>query len=161
MSPTAHTRDQLSLSPRNATQANGKGGGCTRSTQFDDADVRRRSISINTNRGHTLNPLLDGIGDVGHNLHSFAQEPALALLGIQGMGQPVSQRSLPSPSPPGATRRTKGEERKRNLFDDVVVDLSGGDVVVAIEREIHETLIVAQIQVGLTSVVQHEDLVHD
>ncbi len=44
------------------------------------------------------------------------------------------------------------------LLDDRVVDLAGGHVVVARHPARRETLVVAEIQVGLAAVVGHEDL---
>ena len=52
----------------------------TGAAELDDADIGRGGVSVNANGCHTLYPLLDGIGDVGHHLHCLAQKTALALL---------------------------------------------------------------------------------
>ena len=44
------------------------------------------------------------------------------------------------------------------LVDHVLVDLAGGDVVVAVQRDIEEALIVPKVKVNLAAVVQHKDL---
>ena len=44
------------------------------------------------------------------------------------------------------------------LLDHVPVDLAGGQVVVLREGDVEEPLVVAEVQVGLAAVVQHEHL---
>ena len=44
------------------------------------------------------------------------------------------------------------------LRDDALVNLAGGDVVVPRQSRIHESLVVAQVQVGFAAVVQNEHL---
>lgn len=43
-------------------------------------------------------------------------------------------------------------------LDNVLVDLSSGDVVVLAERDVKVTLVVAKVEVGLTTVVENVDL---
>jgi hypothetical protein len=43
-------------------------------------------------------------------------------------------------------------------LDDVLVDFSGGDVVVAGKLDIEEALVVAKVEINLTPVVKNEDL---
>lgn len=43
------------------------------------------------------------------------------------------------------------------LLDDFAVDLSGGDVVFSCEGDVEVSLVVAQIQIYLSSIVQHKD----
>ena len=47
---------------------------------------------------------------------------------------------------------------KALLLDDVLVDLARGDVVVAVQSDVKETLIVAEVKVHLTTVIQHKHL---
>jgi hypothetical protein len=44
------------------------------------------------------------------------------------------------------------------LLNNVVVDLASGNVVVAVEREIHEALVVAQIKISFTAVIKNKHL---
>ena len=44
------------------------------------------------------------------------------------------------------------------LLDDVLVDLSRGDVVVAVESDVKESLIVTEIKVHLSPIIQHKHL---
>jgi hypothetical protein len=44
------------------------------------------------------------------------------------------------------------------LLNDMVVDLAGGDVVVAVERQIHEALVVAQIKISFAAVIKNKHL---
>lgn len=46
------------------------------------------------------------------------------------------------------------------LLNNVVVDLASGNVVVAVEREIHEALVVAQIKISFTAVIKNKHLQH-
>jgi hypothetical protein len=65
-------------------------------SQFDDADIRLLARVVDRYPRHLLDPVLDGIGNVGDDLHGFTQVVTLAF-----------------------------------ALDDVLVDLAGGDVVVA------------------------------
>jgi hypothetical protein len=42
-------------------------------SKLDDAHVGRTVAPIHRHLGHTLNPVLDGVGYVGHHLHRLAQ----------------------------------------------------------------------------------------
>ena len=42
--------------------------------------------------------------------------------------------------------------------DDVLVDLAGRDVVVSLQRHVEESLVVAEVKVYLSAIVQHEYL---
>lgn len=44
------------------------------------------------------------------------------------------------------------------LFNDVLVDLAGGDVVIAGQIEAEVALVVAQVEIGLAAVLEHEAL---
>ena len=44
------------------------------------------------------------------------------------------------------------------LADDLLVDLSRGDVVVHVERDVEKALVVAQVEVDLAAIVEHEHL---
>jgi len=44
------------------------------------------------------------------------------------------------------------------LLNDMVVDLAGGNVVVAVERQIHEALVVAQIKISFAAVIKNKHL---
>lgn len=44
------------------------------------------------------------------------------------------------------------------LLDDLAIDLAGRDVVVAAERDVEVPLVVAKVEICLSSVVQHEHL---
>jgi hypothetical protein len=44
------------------------------------------------------------------------------------------------------------------LGDDLLVDAAGGQVVVAAELRVRETLVMAEVEVGLGAIVGHEDL---
>ena len=44
------------------------------------------------------------------------------------------------------------------LLNDVVVDLAGGNVVVAVERQIHEALVVTQIKISFAAVIKNKHL---
>lgn len=92
-------------------------------TQLDDADIRLGLGLVDGDLGYPLNPLLNGIGDVGHDLHGLTKIMANAL-----------------------------------AVDDVLVDLSGGDVVIAGERGEEVALVVAKVEVHFTAVVCDIDL---
>lgn len=44
---------------------------CT--SKFDNTDIRRAIPAINRHLGNPLNPVLDGIGDMGDNLYCLAK----------------------------------------------------------------------------------------
>lgn len=92
-------------------------------TQLDDADIRLRLGLVDGDLGYPLNPFLNGIGDVRHDLDGLTEIVADAL-----------------------------------AVDDVLVDLSGGDVVIAGERGEEVALVVAKVEVHFTTVVCDIDL---
>lgn len=50
-----------------------------RTSELDNADIRLLIGVVNWNFGNSLNPVLDGVGNVRHDLHGFAQIVTLAL----------------------------------------------------------------------------------
>lgn len=85
-----------------------------RAPQFDQTHVGRAFTAVHGDLRHSLNPVLDGVGNVRDDLDGFAEVVASSL-----------------------------------SVDDLLVDLARGDVVVACESDVEETLIVAQIEVCL------------
>ena len=90
--------------------------------KLDDAHVRLLARVVDGYAGNLLHPFLDGVGDVGDDLHRLAQVVALAL-----------------------------------ALDDVLVDLAGGDVVVAGEGDVEVALVVAEIEVDFAAVGEDKD----
>ncbi len=84
------------------------------------ADLDQHEVDAVVAREHEL---LDGVGDVGHDLHRAAEVVAAPLLG-----------------------------------DDLLVDAAGRDVVGLARRHAGEALVVAEVEIGLGSVVRHEHL---
>lgn len=52
----------------------------------------------------------------------------------------------------------KDEDEREDLLNDALVDLARGDVVVLAEGEVNEALVVAEIEVGLATIVEDEHL---
>ena len=57
-----------------------------RTAQLNDADVGRAGAAVDGDVGDALNPVLDGVRDVGHDLHGLAQVVAPPLLLDDGLG---------------------------------------------------------------------------
>lgn len=70
------------------------------------------------------------------------------------------RRSCVRTDEPGDGERAENAvlPRETDLLDDAVIDLASGDVVVLVEGEVHEAFVVAQVEIGFTTIVQHEHL---
>jgi len=93
-----------------------------RTAQLDDADIRLLARVIDWYPRHPLDPVLDGLRDVRHDLDRLPQvvAPALAL-------------------------------------DNMLVDFTGRNVVVARQGDVEVALVVAEIEVDLAAVGEDED----
>ena len=94
-----------------------------RATELDNASVWLLARIIDWNLSDPLDPVLDGVRQMGHHLHC---SPEVI-------------------TPPFA-------------FDDMLVDLAGCDVVLPRQGNVEISLVVAQVKIDLTAVVQHEHL---
>lgn len=92
-------------------------------SEFDDADVRLLVSVIDGNLGHTLNPVLNGVGEMRNNLHSLSK---------------ILTSSL--------------------SLNHVLVDLTGGNVVVPSKGDVDVPLVVTEIQISFTTIVENKNL---
>jgi hypothetical protein len=90
-------------------------------SQLNYAYIGLLARVINRYPGHLLYPILDSIGDVGHDLHRLAKVVAFAL-----------------------------------TLDDVLIDFTSCDVVVAREGDVEVTLVVAEIEIDFAAVREDE-----
>jgi hypothetical protein len=95
-------------------------------SELDDADIGLLARVVNGDGGNTLDPVLDGIGNVRDDLNGLTEVVSLAL-----------------------------------TLDDIPVDLAGGDVVGAGQSNVKVTLVVSEIEIDLTTIVQDKDLTYD
>lgn len=94
-----------------------------RPSKLDDANVGFFVRVVDRYPRDALDPVLNGIGQMGYHLNGPAEviSPSLAL-------------------------------------DDMLVDLAGGDVVLSGQGDVEITLVVAEVEVYLSAVVQNKDL---
>lgn len=91
---------------------------------------------------------MDGVGQVGDDLDGLAEVVSLALRGGREDRYQLGMSSF-----------TYHLSAWTHLpFDHVAVDLSGGNVVVLAQRDVQVPLIVAEIQIGLPTIVEDVDL---
>lgn len=90
-----------------------------RSTKLDDANIRLFVRIIHRYPRHSLNPILNRVGKMGHHLHSTTKVVALPL-----------------------------------ALDNVLVDLARGDVVFSSQGDVKVPLVVAQVKVDFSAIVE-------
>lgn len=94
-----------------------------RSPKLDNADIRLFVRIIHRYLCHSLNPILNCVGKMGHHLHSTTKVVALSL-----------------------------------ALDHVLVDLAGGDIVFSSQGDVKVPLVVAQVKVDFSAVVEDKYL---
>lgn len=93
------------------------------SSQLNNAHIRRLIGIIDGDACYTLDPILNRIGQMRHDLDSLSQVVTATL-----------------------------------ALNDVLVDLAGSDVVLASQGDVEIALVVSQVEVDFSSVVEYKDL---
>lgn len=116
-----------------------------RATDLDDANLGRCSRFIDRLMGNLLDPVLDRVGNVRDDLNRLSEI----------ISPPLSNDALLS----APTRRVTRAELSTNLFlNDFAVDLARRDVVLPSEGNVEVPLVVAEIEICFSSVIQDEHL---
>ena len=143
----ASTKGMLSMSPTvppNCTRGEERAvsANCIpeKKSHLDNADIGLVLAAVHGQLGHPLDPVHDGVGDVGDDLHRLSEVVATSLRYRNGLVSSFKER------------------RTHLLGNDMVINLARCNVVAKGERGIEEALVVAQVQVDLAAVVQHKDL---
>ena len=87
------------------------------SSQLDDAHLWHFALPAHGQPGHPLHPLLDGVGDVRHHLHSLAQVIPLPLLADHALVN-LPRRDIVVP--------TQGHVQESFIVAEVKVNLEDG-----------------------------------
>lgn len=112
------------------------------SPELNDADFRLLAIISHGDLGNILHPVLDGIRDVWNNFQQKLRIKKPSKLNLKYIFTlHCFPEVITSPL----------------LVNDLLVDLSRCDVVVPVQRDIQESLVVAQVQVHLPAIIEHED----
>lgn len=94
-----------------------------RSPKLNNADIRLFIRIIHRYPCHSLNPILNCVGKMGHHLHSTTKVVALSL-----------------------------------ALDHVLVDLAGGNIVFSSQGDVKVPLVVAQVKIDFSAVVEDKYL---
>ncbi len=113
--------------------------------ELDDAYIGLLSSLVHGNLGDSLDPILDGVGEMRDDLNSFAEIVAFSLSIQEGIDQQLDSSAF-SFLVTAITYLT---------LDDMLVDLSSSDVVVLRQCNIQVPFIVSQIQIGLTTIIEN------
>ena len=107
------------------------------SAYLDDAHVRLLAGLVNRYLRDPLDPVLNGIGEVRNDLYCFAEVVASSLKG-------------------SAVIAHFRQIRRAAHFaaDYMLVHFAGGDIVIPTETDIEVALVISEIQVGLSAVVE-------
>lgn len=91
-------------------------------TQLNDANIRCLLCIVDWDPRNSLDPILNGIGQMWHNLYSLSEVIASTL-----------------------------------TLNDMLIDLSCGDVVFASECDVEIALIVSEVEVDFSSIIENKD----
>lgn len=116
-------------------------------TNLDDADVGSLCRFVHGDLRHAFDPVLDGIRDVRDHLDRLAKVISSPLHPQKHAVSSSSSCTHPS------TLRVA-----HLLLDNLAVDFAGGDVVLPPKRDVEIALVVAQIEIDLSSIIQHKHL---
>lgn len=113
------------------------------SAQLDDTDVGGLVGLVDGDLGNALDPVLDGVRKMRNNLDGLSEV----------VSSPLNRNISKFES-----GRWKLVSKTHLALNDMLVNLSRRDVVLASKSNVEVTLVVSEIQIDLSSVVENEDL---
>lgn len=128
-------------------------------TYLDDANIRFLASVINRDFGDAFNPILDRGCDMGNNLGNLSTDrEGVELDYLPGQSFPSSLHVAIARKHAFNTRLRIGKIAPHLLLDNLTINLACRDIVIARQRDVQISLIVSEVEIDFSTVVQDVDL---